>query len=391
MKKIQALKEHLCPITGQLIENPVEIDGRVVSTKGYRLAYSSATKKPIAAMEAYKSVQHYLEVIKKMAQQEGFLFYTQKALRAAAANAHLTQEEIKKIAYFDVDLNAVDDYEGQTILQIAICKGNVPFALALLQENNKNDLNLNYQDFGGRTALHCACERGLTDLVALLIKIGINVNLPNYEGNTALHLAAIKNHEAIIGLLLETHADFRCQNINEKTAFDLTTSPAIRQVFEKCTQQIYLNEEKEPIKESKEEESEDDKKMFEDLKEEILKLIVDNKTLAQKINRLELKNPQNEPVSIENSMESSIVSPSPDFIQTEATSSTTNKKRLKTLQNISSQIKNSLLTFKSKKPDPSNSTELTERIPMPPEPPCCDSDSEDSDSEISLQNRRKFI
>ena len=54
MKKIQALKEHLCPITGQLIENPVEIDGRVVSTKGYRLAYSSATKKPIAAMEIYK-------------------------------------------------------------------------------------------------------------------------------------------------------------------------------------------------------------------------------------------------------------------------------------------------------------------------------------------------
>ena len=60
-------------------------------------------------------------------------------------------------------------------------------ALEIIAEGN---IDLEYKDENGNTALNLACRRGFEELVPALTKMGANVNSRNNKGWTPLHLAA---------------------------------------------------------------------------------------------------------------------------------------------------------------------------------------------------------
>lgn len=67
----------------------------------------------------------------------------------------------------------------------------------------------NTRDAGGRTGLHYACRKGLTEAVFLLVEHGADVRLLDNDSSSALHeaVSAIKYDFEVVRLLLEHGAD----------------------------------------------------------------------------------------------------------------------------------------------------------------------------------------
>ena len=60
----------------------------------------------------------------------------------------------------------------------------------------------------GYTPLACATQRGIVELVQVLIEAGgADVNFPSTRLETALYLAALEGHAAIVKLLISHGAD----------------------------------------------------------------------------------------------------------------------------------------------------------------------------------------
>jgi nuclear factor NF-kappa-B p105 subunit len=85
----------------------------------------------------------------------------------------------------------------------------------------------------GRTALHHAIDIGDLSMAGFLIsEINVDVDFTDFTGSTALHLACAKNDRSLCALLVAGGADANVMNMSNETPPQLTTSPEIRQLFE---------------------------------------------------------------------------------------------------------------------------------------------------------------
>lgn len=82
------------------------------------------------------------------------------------------------------------------------------------QHTNKNNF----------TAVHCAAERGYTDLVEALLEENINAcNIQDGDGRTPLHLSALNDHPDIVALLLKKGAKHYIQDKKGRSPIHLAT------------------------------------------------------------------------------------------------------------------------------------------------------------------------
>ncbi len=94
----------------------------------------------------------------------------------------------------------------KTTLMRATRNGDVENIKSIL--NNIESINIDEQDYVGRTALMVASYKGYSEIVELLIGAGANVNIfMSYVGETALMYAAQKGHSEIAKILIDAHAD----------------------------------------------------------------------------------------------------------------------------------------------------------------------------------------
>ncbi len=71
----------------------------------------------------------------------------------------------------------------------------------------KEEININYSDVDGYTALCHACRVGSRDIIKILIENGADVCVMTNQGETPLHIAANYGNKEILRILLENGAD----------------------------------------------------------------------------------------------------------------------------------------------------------------------------------------
>ena len=97
-------------------------------------------------------------------------------------------------------------------------RGDIQDVRRILQSHRKLKGSdwLSAQDETGYTALHIAVERGLLEIVNLLIKAGCYVNVVNKVGETALHIAVEEGHLEIVDLLIKKGCEVDVDFLNGK-------------------------------------------------------------------------------------------------------------------------------------------------------------------------------
>ena len=114
----------------------------------------------------------------------------------------------------DINLNNTltkDNSKNRELLIISK-KGDKEKLLGLLSEN---DININFQNENGWSALHFACDEGNLKIVDILIKSKIDLNLKTNEKKTALHISVLRGYFDISKLLIENGASINIRD-NEK-------------------------------------------------------------------------------------------------------------------------------------------------------------------------------
>ncbi|CAM4050178.1 ankyrin repeat domain-containing protein [Saccharibacillus endophyticus] len=79
-------------------------------------------------------------------------------------------------------------------------------------------LDVNVQDFGGRTLLSFACKLGDSSLIAFLLEQGADASIVQDSGETPLMVAAARGNLSCIKLLLEHNADLNYRSGDGRTA-----------------------------------------------------------------------------------------------------------------------------------------------------------------------------
>lgn len=104
------------------------------------------------------------------------------------------------------DVNAADNFFGQSAFYLAVKNRHVGFVGVLL----KNEANASLDQESRRAALVWAARDGRDDIVELLLKSGADVDLRDgvlVYGATSLHWAASNGHESVVRLLMDNGAD----------------------------------------------------------------------------------------------------------------------------------------------------------------------------------------
>ena len=168
---------------------------------------------------------------------------------------------IKKINFDDVpnnnnelilnSLNDKDDAKNRELLLISK-KGDKEKLYDLL---SLNQIDINFQNENGWSALHFACDegnlktnekktalhistfRGYFDITKLLIESGAKINLRDNEQNLPVHICASQGYDEILNFILEKNSTgLKIKNLYGKTPLDLATKESTREIINK-----YLN------------------------------------------------------------------------------------------------------------------------------------------------------
>lgn len=86
-----------------------------------------------------------------------------------------------------------------------------------------------------------AAEKGLTDIVNLLLRNGASVNVKNDNRMTALHLAVKNCKLDVVKLLLKNNADASIICNDGKTALDILVEVEDREGHEQCKIELIAN------------------------------------------------------------------------------------------------------------------------------------------------------
>ena len=94
-------------------------------------------------------------------------------------------------------------------------KGNLETTFHVLLQRN---VNVNSKNNTGITALHAACERGITAMVKELLMVkGIEINKKDDQDNTPLHTACVSGEKDVVFTLIEAGANVMEGNEDEMT------------------------------------------------------------------------------------------------------------------------------------------------------------------------------
>jgi ankyrin repeat protein len=107
--------------------------------------------------------------------------------------------------------------DTKTSLHLAVL-GNLIAIVDILAKPSDKEA----RDGNGESALHLASEKGLTQIVKLLVGAGSDVNnTTTHSDQTALHLAVKNKHHDAAIYLIQNHTDLTVKDINGKTALDI--------------------------------------------------------------------------------------------------------------------------------------------------------------------------
>ena len=105
-------------------------------------------------------------------------------------------------------INANDKNKNLNIeLLIYSKKGYIDKILEIIAQKN---VDINYQNENGWTALHYSCDEGNLKITEILIKAHCDVNIKNNEKKTPLHYSVTKGYFDITKLLVENGGDMNC-------------------------------------------------------------------------------------------------------------------------------------------------------------------------------------
>jgi uncharacterized protein len=115
---------------------------------------------------------------------------------------------LKALIATGVDVNAYREKgvwkeNGRTVLIIAIHEGHLEIVRKLLESGANPNL---IDEDSGTTPLISAIRGQYTDIVSLLLQVGADVNAKDSNGNTALKIAKEKGSTEIVQLLLKVGA-----------------------------------------------------------------------------------------------------------------------------------------------------------------------------------------
>ena len=128
---------------------------------------------------------------------------------------------IKKINFDDIQTNnAQMDSKDRELLLISK-KGDKEKLLELL---SSKQVNINFQNENGWSALHFACDEGNLKIVDILIKSKINLNLKTNEKKTALHISVLRGYFDISKLLLENGAKINLRDNEQNLPIHICAS-----------------------------------------------------------------------------------------------------------------------------------------------------------------------
>ena len=119
-----------------------------------------------------------------------------------------------------VALEAYADIKEIPTLQLQNRLAPVSKMFTFLIENE--DLLINKTDPEKNTALHIAIQRGLPEIVPLLLSHGADINAQNKDGNTPLHEAVLYSNPGIVTLLLKNNARTDIKNNQSVTPYQMT-------------------------------------------------------------------------------------------------------------------------------------------------------------------------
>ena len=108
----------------------------------------------------------------------------------------------------------------------AAAKGDVEAIKGFLAKDNK----IGDQNKNGYSILHIAVRSGQTAVAEFALANGANINLPSNSKKTPLHYTAQLNQLAMAKLLVEAKADLAAKDKKGRTALDLATGEAKREL-----------------------------------------------------------------------------------------------------------------------------------------------------------------
>ena len=143
----------------------------------------------------------------------------------------------KEKLYDLLSLNQIDinfqNENGWSALHFACDEGNLKISKILIK--SKIDLNLKTNE--KKTALHISTFRGYFDITKLLIESGAKINLRDNEQNLPVHICASQGFDEILNFILEKNSTgLKIKNLYGKTPLDLATKESTREIINK-----YLN------------------------------------------------------------------------------------------------------------------------------------------------------
>ena len=119
---------------------------------------------------------------------------------------------------------------GWSALHFACDEGN----LKIVDIWIKSKIDLNLKTNKKKTALHLSVLRGYFDISKLLIENGANINLRDNEKNLPIHICAAQGQDELLNFILEKNsAGIKVKNLFEKTPLDLATKESTKEIINK--------------------------------------------------------------------------------------------------------------------------------------------------------------
>jgi hypothetical protein len=275
MPKVQTPEDYSCPITHQLMVDPVlASDGHTYEREAINKWLEKNNTSPMnntvlqhkylapnlfakTIIEQFLNannvctVEKFWEVIKERNVEElkkiNFLERHLEskndgltALHYIAGYVRNIGEPIVKIllqegAYVDI----LDD-DGGTPLIWAVFNRNMVIIKLLVEAGTKID----HADNWGWTSLHYAACHNATEILELLLDHKANINETNSEGRTPLHIAAIHGNEESVKLLLERGANYHLTSKDNQTPVQLAQAkyPKLAKMIPKYRQGLKFKE-----------------------------------------------------------------------------------------------------------------------------------------------------
>ncbi|XP_050404836.1 acyl-CoA-binding domain-containing protein 6 [Patella vulgata] len=118
------------------------------------------------------------------------------------------------------------------------CKeGNVKNVERCLTE--KKNYDINKLDEEGMTLLHWASDRGLADMVSLLLSHKADQNKKDSDGQTPLHFAVECQHFNVVKVLLDNQANPMIKDSDGISPLDIDTTSSIKKLLDTYSITIY--------------------------------------------------------------------------------------------------------------------------------------------------------